>query len=467
MWFIRNKETLKGDAIMDEQRFNTNYNNINGQQTGYTAQNYRPVYAAPPTLQSQPASAPKKKKTFMPKVLVALAIGLIFGISASLGFYATNTLTGYKDTKDSSKEVSELKEEVNELKGLISSMDDGSVVITDASSGVQYSTVVTDVTEVVEKVMPSMVSITNLYEETYSYWGRVYTEELEASGSGIIVGENDTEYLLVTNYHVIEGNVQLTVQFVDEATATAYVKGSDESIDIAVLGVKKSDLDADTKKAIAIAKMGDSDNLKIGEPAIAIGNALGYGQSVTTGVISALNRDIQMENTWNSLIQTNAAINPGNSGGALLNIQGEVIGINSNKIGGSTVEGMGYAIPISDVKEVIEAFMNRTNNGKVSNDERGYLGINGSTVDDTTSATFGIPKGVYVTSVYVGSAADEAGILKGDVITNVDGQNIKEISELQELLEYHKNGDTITVKLMRSEPDGYKEIVMDVTLGTK
>ncbi len=322
----------------------------------------------------------KKPASFGKKILEGALIGLVAGIMVALGYFAVGKLTGRSIGAASGGDYKALEKEVAQLKEDLASQVSNST--TTVISGDNVTTVVTDVTDVVDKEMPAMVSITNLYTQTYSYWGRTYTEEYEASGSGVIIGVKDSEYIIVTNYHVVEGNVQLTAQFVDGAEVAAYVKGYDETIDIAVLGVLKSDLSALTMGKIKVAQIGDSNSLRIGEPAIAIGNALGYGQSVTTGVISALNRNIEMENTWDSLIQTSAAINPGNSGGALLNIKGEVIGINSNKLGGSTIEGMGYAIPISDVWDVIETFMNRERVERVDGDDRGYLGIKGTAVDD-------------------------------------------------------------------------------------
>lgn len=466
----------------------------------------------------------KKKSHFFKKFLIVLALGLTLGLCIGLGLYTVNLVSkhplfvtgeedkrppkgiveetideikerfqGKKNAPDSSEDMpsqkaeneplenpenkpeipetpsTELTEEKEDNKPEATAQPDfrDEVVPLDEPRVPLVTGVVTDVTQVVDKVMPSMVSITNLFTETYSYWGRQYSQEQEASGSGIIVGENDSEYLIVTNYHVIEANKQLTVFFADGSQAAAYEKGYDDSIDIAVLAVQKADLTADTKNAISIAVMGDSTTLKIGEPAIAIGNALGYGQSVTTGVISALNRDINMENTCTNLIQTSAAINPGNSGGALLNIYGDVIGINSNKIGGNAVEGMGYAIPISEVKDTIEAFMSRETRYQVASEERGYIGINGATVDDSLSMIYGIPKGVYVTGIYQDSAAGLAGIEVGDVITKIDGQSISELSELQELLTYYRGGDTITVTIMRAGVSGYDEYDIEVTLSNK
>ena len=366
---------MKGRDIIMENNYNNNYgqdqNTIDGYRQNSAGGGYaRPVnntvqnpYQGNPymNVQQKPVNTVslQKKPSVLKKIFVGFAIGLAFGIAAGVGFFAINKMGGSVNLVNTDKaQIEELEKQVATLQNTVSSINDGGSLVYKGSDGTTYSTVVTDVTDVVEAVMPSMVSITNLYEETYNYWGRRYVAENQASGSGIIIGEDDDELFLVTNFHVIDSNVQLTVQYVDSTESPAYVKGYDESIDIAVLSVNKSDLSKDTLNNIKVAKLGDSNALKIGEPAIAIGNALGYGQSVTTGVISALNRDIEMENTIDSLIQTNAAINPGNSGGALLNIKGEVIGINSNKLGGSAVEGMGYAIPISDVKETIDTFVN-------------------------------------------------------------------------------------------------------------
>ena len=238
-------------------------------------------------------------------------------------------------------------------------------------------------------------------------------------------------------------------------------------MDLAVIAVKMEDLAPETLDAIEIASMGDSDALKVGEPAIAIGNALGYGQSVTTGVISALDREMDMENTSGTFIQTDAAINPGNSGGALLNIRGEVIGINSNKIGGSSVEGMGYAIPISAAKPIIEDLMQRTTRTLVDEEERGYLGITGATVTSQEIAFYGYPEGVYVANVNAGSAAEAAGLQRGDYITEFDGQKVSSMEQLQRLLMYYEEGATVEIEIERPAKNGYHEMTLEITLGDK
>ncbi|MBQ8030197.1 MAG: trypsin-like peptidase domain-containing protein [Butyrivibrio sp.] len=326
--------------------------------------------------------------------------------------------------------------------------------------------VVTDVTAVVEEVMPAMVMIHNNYTASASYFGYVQQEEATASGSGIIVGENDSELLIATNYHVIEGADSLEVIFNDDTTVEAVVKGTDSDMDLAVIAVMLDDIDDSTRDVIKIATLGDSTALKLGEPAIAIGNALGYGQSVTTGVISAVNRDVEIsEGTTQTFIQTDAAINPGNSGGALLNLQGEVIGINSNKIGGDTIEGMGYAIPISVAQPIIDKLMNEVTRVKVSSEERGYIGISGVSVTTSVSEGYGIPLGVYVAEVTNGGGAQNAGIAKGDVIVEFDGQEITSMDDLQTRLQYYAAGTTVSVKVMRPSGQEYIEEEFSVTLG--
>ncbi|MDE7008857.1 MAG: trypsin-like peptidase domain-containing protein [Lachnospiraceae bacterium] len=323
--------------------------------------------------------------------------------------------------------------------------------------------------------MPCVVSINNRYVEKMSFWGQVYSSEARSAGSGFIVGKNETELLLVSNQHVVASAEELTVQFVDGTQAQAQIKGVDVDKDLAVIAVQLEDIEADTMSKISIAKLGDSDSLTVGEPAIAIGNALGYGQSVTTGVVSALDRAIASTDNMetastgdteiNTFIQTDAAINPGNSGGALLNMKGEVIGINSNKIGGSAVEGMGYAIPISDVKPIIENLMSKQTRLKVDEDKRGYLGITGVDVKDDYSELFDLPKGVYVSSVVEGAAADQAGIMRGYVITAVNGEEIESMLELKEELTYYAAGDTVELSVMKMMSQGYEKDTVSVTLG--
>lgn len=331
------------------------------------------------------------------------------------------------------------------------------------------SAVVTDVTQVVEVVMPACVSITNNFTQTVQdFWGQTYSQDETASGSGIIIGENEQELLIVTNNHVVDSTEQLYVQFIDGETVEAQVKGTDASADLAVVAVKLDTIANSTKQEICIARMGDSDSLKIGEPAIAIGNALGYGQSVTTGVISALNRKIESSNSeeGTSLIQTDAAINPGNSGGALLNMRGEVIGINSNKIGGSSIEGMGYAIPISTARPIIEDLMERQTRTKYSEEERGYLGISCINVTSDLSENFSMPQGIFVAQVYSGTGAEAAGLVRGNIVVAFDGVTVQNQEELTKQMQYYKAAESVEITIMVNSANGYQQKNVTVTLSS-
>lgn len=332
----------------------------------------------------------------------------------------------------------------------------------------QALAVMADVTAVVRTAMPCVVSITNEYT-AYDYW---YDEEYDeqANGSGIVVAQTDEELLIVTNYHVVENNNSLYVQFIDDAEAVAYVKGTSPENDLAIVSVFLEEMGDDTLASIAIAALGDSDSLQVGEPAIAIGDSLGYGQSVTTGVISALNRNVfadEEDKNPSYLIQTDAAINPGNSGGALLNVRGEVVGINSSKIADYVIEGMGYAIPISAARPIIEDLMQRETRKKVPEEARAFLGITGTDVIEEATARYEMPEGVYVNNVLEDTAADEAGILKGDILMYLDGEKITRMDELQGLLEFYEAGTEVEVVLMRQSNGEYKERTIDVTLGYK
>lgn len=334
--------------------------------------------------------------------------------------------------------------------------------------------VVTDVSGVVENVMPSIVAITStqkiqsginsFYDYYFGNGGNQYKEQTGA-GSGIIIGQNDTELLIVTNNHVVEDADSLQIQFIDNETVTAQVKGTDYDKDLAVVAVKLSDIKTSTLDDIKIATLGDSDELKVGEGTIAIGNALGYGQSVTVGVISALDREVEYESRTMTLIQTDAAINPGNSGGALLNTKGEVIGINAAKYSSSSIEGMGFAIPVSSVKDIIEELMNKETLTKVDADKKGYINIRGRDVTDELSQAYDAPVGVLVVEVIKGGAADKAGIEKSDIITKVDGVRVTSMEELQKRLEYYEEGRTITITIQYLQDKEYVEKEVKLTLG--
>lgn len=404
------------------------------------------------------------------KILIGICCGLCFGIFAGLGFSAVTTAgdllkdkAGIGQSREASTVVEETTQTPEKAKDNVSVQ--GTQMVT---------TTVTDVSEVVKELMPAVVSVNNKYVEKLSFWGQEYSQEQTGSGSGIIVGQNDTELLVVTNHHVIADAEELTVQFADGSLVQAQVKGSDADKDLAVIAVQLKDMKSDTMNQIVIAELGSSDDLTVGEPVIAIGNALGYGQAVTTGVVSALNRAIAVSNIpaaqnedteVNTFIQTDAAINPGNSGGPLLNMKGQVIGINSNKIGNSLVEGMGYAIPISDVKSIIEDLMSRETRLKVDQDKKGYIGITGLDVEKEYSELYSIPQGVYVSRVMEGTGAYEAGLVRGDIITAVNGEEVTSMDELQEELGYYEAGTTVELTIMQGSPVGYQAKTVQVTLG--
>ncbi|MFA9465432.1 MAG: S1C family serine protease [Velocimicrobium sp.] len=321
-----------------------------------------------------------------------------------------------------------------------------------------------DLTQLVENTMPSIVSITSTMTQDYSYFGQVYSQEFDGSGSGIIVGQNDKEILIVTNNHVVENAKAIAVNFINDKVYEAKVKGTDSTADLAVVAVETADVDKETLSAIKIATLGNSDNVKVGQMAIAIGNALGSGQSVTVGYVSAKNRQVNTTSTTQGsqleLLQTDAAINPGNSGGALLNIKGEVIGINDLKYADTDVEGMGYAIPISEATPIINELMNRE---VLADDEKGYLGISGNDITKDNNY-YDMPIGVYVHEVAAGGAAEEAGIKKGDIITAINGATAKTIEAVQEKVNNTRAGTKITVAIMRSVDGEYKKMDVTVTL---
>lgn len=385
--------------------------------------------------------APKPKKKFPKKLVAVVLSAVIFGVVAGCVFQGTNyvigKITGSGNLKESIKTVSNAQ-------------------LTTANS-----TVTSDVSGIVEASMPSIVSITNTsVQQVMNFFGGVSEIPSESAGSGIIISQNDTELLIVTNNHVVEGSETLTVTFNDETSIEAVIKGTDSARDLAVIAVSLNDIPEETKDAIKVAVVGDSASLKVGEPTIAIGNALGCGQSVTTGIVSAVEREI--DGYDGKYIQTDAAINPGNSGGALLNVNGELIGINSAKISDSSVEGMGFAIPISDVTHIIETLMNRT---KVDEANRGYIGIKGYDVTEEGAKMYNMPTGVYIAEVVDGGAAEKAGITKGSIITGFEGMEINGMESLQEQLSYYAAGDEVTVTIQTPTHDGeYTESEVTITL---
>ncbi len=401
-------------------------------------------------------------KTFQ-KVIVSCLCGILFGAFAAVSFFAVREIGFMVGILEENSDQTLTEPQLTEEAITVQNSNTAEYKEEQEQMIPAFYTVKTDVTEVVDEVMPSIVSITN--HLTYDYF--YYTQKADASGSGIIIGSNEDELLIVTNYHVIEDNDGLAVTFADGTDVTAQVKGTDAARDLAVIAVRIEDLEQETLDAITIAKMGDSDSLKVGEPVIAIGNALGYGQSVTTGVVSALDREMDMDNVSGTFIQTDAAINPGNSGGALLNINGEVIGINSNKIGSSIVEGMGYAIPISAAKPIIDELSLKETRVLLPEDEQGYLGISGATTTAQEIIYYGYPEGVYVAKVYEDTAAEKAGVQQGDFIVSFDGESVKSMQGLANKLCYYASGSTVEIGIMRQTARGYREMTLEVTLGSK
>lgn len=413
--------------------------------------------------QGDDGKTPKKKKEHkkMPKAVAVTGLALMFGVVSSATFLTTNYV-GTKVLKLGTTQKS-------------TSTTSTSAVTSNASLTKTSSVVTSDVSSVVENVMPSIVSITNMsVQEVQNYFGGTSKQESESAGTGIIISQNDSELLVVTNNHVVAGSDTLTVTFADGNSVEANIKGTDSEYDVAVVAVPLDSISEDTKKAISVATLGDSTELKVGEPAIAIGNALGYGQSVTTGVISALNRSVSEtdqttgETTESSvkLIQTDAAINPGNSGGALVNASGEVIGINSSKLVGDSVEGVGYAIPISDVSDLIENLMNQETKTKVAEADQGAIGIKGMSVSTEYSQQLNMPEGVYVSEVTKGGGAEKAGMTRGCIITGINVTTVSSMDDLQEQLQYYAKGDEVELTIQVPQSNGeYQEQSVNVTLG--
>ena len=419
---------------------------------------------------------PKNSKKLAKKIGAITLSAVLFGSVAAGSFQAVNYFSPVSKTTNSSSQTSKSNSSSTSLLKTTTTSDSsnkGSL----------------DVSDITTSAMPSIVAITNKsVQEVQDYFsqfgfggqGQPQTQETESQGSGIIIGKNDSELLMVTNNHVVEGADTLSVCFIDNQVYEANVKGTDAENDLAVIAVPLDSISDDTMSQIAVASIGDSDSLKVGEQVVAIGNALGYGQSVTTGIVSAVNRtlssdssDTQDSNSSSddsssaTYIQTDAAINPGNSGGALLNMNGEVIGINSAKLASTEVEGMGYAIPISRVSDIIDNLMNQTTRTKVDSDKQGTIGIKGINVTSDVQEKYNLPEGIYVSEVTSGSAAEKAGITSGSVITKFDGKSVTDIESLQDLLQYYEAGETVELTLQVPDGDSYKEKTVSITLGSK
>ena len=378
----------------------------------------------------------KKNNGFMKKVAIIVCAAILFGVVSGAVFTATAYI-GSKTYKDNTVKENIVKESprVNDIS-----------YTANAGAG--------DVSGIVDKVMPSVVSITNMSIQQVQdfFFGGIIEQKQESAGTGIIIAQNEDELLIVTNNHVVAGSEELTVTFTDNKSVTADIKGTDPAHDVAVIAVQLKEMEDETINKVSVATLGDSDEIKVGEPAIAIGNALGYGQTVTTGVISAKDRTLNQANMQMQpgqedvkLIQTDAAINHGNSGGALVNSRGEVIGINSSKLVGNSVEGFGYAIPISDVSDIIMELMTQKTKIKIAEKDRGYLGITGFDVISDYADSFDMPVGVYVKELVKGGAAEEAGIEKGDIIVKIEGSTVSSMAALKEQLKYYAVGEEVKI----------------------
>ena len=436
---------------MDNQyNYNTPNDQFQNQATGNGGPDFHFGQTDPDFSHRKKEKKPRDHKK-VAKIAGGLCFAVAFGVIASAAFQTTNfvgnALFGEKVKTEKSSEKK---------------VDSTSLTRTS-------STVTSDVSEVVNSVMPSVVSITNMsVQQVQSFFGGTSSQEVQSSGSGIIVGQNDTELLIATNNHVVEGSTTLTVSFINESSAEAKIKGTDASRDLAVIAVPLENIEGETMGEIKVATLGDSTKLQVGEPVIAIGNALGYGQSVTTGIVSALNRQIDMEGFDAELIQTDAAINPGNSGGALVNANGEVIGINTVKVSSDAVEGMGYAIPISDANETITTLMNKETREQVPEDERGFLGVEITNVEAESAELYGMPTGVYIRNVIEGTGAEKAGLVRGGVITELDGSSVDSMTTLQNFLSYSRVGETVTLTVEMPGKDGsYEEKEVEVVLSEK
>ena len=459
---------LKGVSFLDDydqnninQYPNNSDNNNNKPEYSFWAENtsgsngYNNNYHYIPQPEVQ-----KPKKKGGRRVFAFIFKALVFGILAGVAFAGVQFVY-YKINPDAFSSrgnyiLGSLEDDVRDVKLKISSTEHGTV------TSVPESTVM----EVAEKTMPSIVSITSISTQTDIWFGLEYPSE--GSGSGIIIGKDDDELFIATNNHVVSGTDKITVTFIDDSQEEAVIKGTDTIADLAVITVDLNDLDKSTRDSISIAKLGNSDDVEVGEMAIAIGNAMGYGQSVTVGFVSAKDRQVEVSDNYSYktmvLLQTDAAINPGNSGGALINIDGEVIGINTVKFANYQVEGMGYAIPISRATPIINDLMNRE---VLKPEEKGFLGIGVTDVTEDVSEGFGIPMGVYVSTVLEASAADKAGLKVGDVIKYINDTEISSSVQLTELISSIRVGTEIEIKYMRHLDGSYKEQVASVTLGSR
>ena len=437
---------------------NNEQENMNHYDTGSTYTHYDSSEA----MNQGPAPKKRKKGGFGRTVAKCLVLALVFGSVSSAAFMGVNYV-GNQYLGNSVKSQVSLSKAGNNL-----------TTTTTASSASD----VYDVSDIVTNCMPSVVSITNVGTQEFQTIFGNYEQDTQSSGSGIIIGKNDTELLIVTNNHVVSGAKELSVYFNSDGDAaddsnviSAKIKGTDPNKDLAVIAVKLSDIPDETMESIKIATVGDSSALKVGEPVVAIGNAYGYGLSVTSGIVSALNREVTVQsdgqNITNKLIQTDAAINPGNSGGALLDLNGNVIGINAAKNASTEVEGMEFAIPISKAQEILNNLMTKKTREAVDESAQGYLGIQGTNIDANASKEYGMPVGIYVYKIVEGGAAANSDLKEKDIITKFDGQSVTNMEELKQMLTYYEGGSTVELTVQSLVNGAYVEHKVQITLGTK
>lgn len=407
--------------------------------------------------------APRKKNSWARKAAGITAAAVLFGTVAGGVMTGVNyvgaRLTGLADITATAPA---------ETEGTTTAQVPETSAASNNGSTTAVSTV-TDVSSIAEKAMPSLVAINDtMTVEQNNFFGMPQTYQAQSSGSGIIVGQNDTELLIATNNHVVFGATDMKVTFTDSTQVAAAVKGTDSATDLAIIAVKLSDIPSDTMSKIKVATLGNSDNVKVGQQVIAIGNALGYGQSLTVGYISALDREITDENgIQHTYIQTDAAINPGNSGGALLDLNGNVIGINAAKNASTEVEGMGFAIPISKAQEILNNLMTKKTREAVDESAQGYLGIQGTNIDANASKEYGMPVGIYVYKIVEGGAAANSDLKEKDIITKFDGQSVTNMEELKQMLTYYEGGSTVSLTVQSLVNGSYVEHEVQITLGTK
>ncbi len=441
------------------------------QQRTYTQQtSYNPNFTMYDNQYQQPVKK-QKKHPFLRSIGKAAAIAVVFGLVAGVTFQGTELVSGRLIGKNQTSQVSDSKKEEKSSSKANTQNTDGTL----GSTATTVSKTVTDVSEIVDNVMPSIVQVTNMsVVEYYNFFGQAIQYPAKSAGSGVIIDQDDDYIYIATNNHVVAKSNSLTVTFNNDKAVPAEIQGTQASSDLAVVKVAVSDLDDETISSIKMATIGDSDSLKVGSPAIVIGNALGYGQSTTQGIISALDREVTIQNEddgttyTNKLIQTDAAVNPGNSGGALLNMNGELVGIVSAKYSDEAVEGMGYAIPISQAEGIISQLMSKGKADEGDGTAKGgaYLGIAGVDVDSATAAANGVPAGVYVSLVKEGSAAEKAGLRKGNIITAFEGNAVASFEQLSSLIAAKSPGDEVTITVASVQND-YEPQEITVTLGTR